>query len=337
MALRPIDNKAIHTCPIVVHMGYVRTGTTMHQRHIFAAHEDIHYIGKPFADGKVLKAFRNLACQDWATFDEHGSYEVMRESALPRFQNARCVVLSDEIILSPYSVEIGTVLMRLQRAFGDIKALVTIREQFTAFQSWIEHVMPKREYGSIDSLLRYHLKFKNTQKSLLSFLDYYAYYDFLRTKLGKDRVLMLPYELIRADKQLYCELLAKFLNVSQQSIVDRLNSAPMINSGQARWEIAFENFRKHHTFKAGHPMLDRFGKAFFRTFPIGGRRIDAKMQELRAIFTKEFAPKNVPLRKALLDDIGVDIAGLGYSLPKHASSKIQIAGAKMRTADSWLA
>ena len=160
------------TCPVVVQMGYVRTGTTMHQRHLFAGHENIHFIGKPFGDRKLLDAFRNLACQDWATFDEEESYRIIRDSALLRPHDARCIVLSDEIILSPFSVEFGTVLARLQAALGEIKALVTIREQFSTFKSWIEHVMPKTEYGSINSLVRYHLKFKNTQNSFLPFLNY---------------------------------------------------------------------------------------------------------------------------------------------------------------------
>jgi len=314
-------------------MGYVRTSTTMHQRHLFAGHEQIHFIGKPFAERKVLDAFRNLACQDWATFDEEESYRIIRGSALRRPHDARCIVLSDEIVLSPFSVELGTVLARLQAALGEIKALVTIREQFGTFRSWIEHVMPKPEYGSISSLLHYHLKFKDTHNSFLPFLDYYAYYDFLRTKLGSDRVLMLPYELIRADNALYCERLAKFLNVSQQSIADRIKSAPMLNSGLSPSEIAFENFRKYCSFKAGHPGLDRFGKAVFRMFPFGSRKIGAKMQELNAIFTEEFAPKNLLLRQALIDDIGVDIAELGYALPKHAVLENRGAGVNTRAAD----
>ena len=112
---------------VIVHMGYVRTSTTMHQRYVFARHGNIHYLGKPFSNEKVMKAFRDLSCRDTATFDEKESYRILRESAVPRAKSSvSCVLLSDEIMLSQLSTDIDVVLGRLRSAFGEIKVLLTV-------------------------------------------------------------------------------------------------------------------------------------------------------------------------------------------------------------------
>lgn len=42
----------------------------MHHRCVLPRHENIYYLGKPFANAGIIEAFRNLACRDTSTFDE---------------------------------------------------------------------------------------------------------------------------------------------------------------------------------------------------------------------------------------------------------------------------
>jgi hypothetical protein len=312
--------------PFIIHMGYVRTSTTMHQQRIFAGHENIHYLGKPFPDDKVMAAFRKLACQDAAHFDKLGCYGVLREATKPvGSASIACVLLSDEIVLSQFSTDIEIVLGRLQSVFGDIKVLLTIREQFETFRSWCEHVLDKNEYGCLDTITNYHYKFRDTKDSLIAFLDYYRMFSFLRDKVGKERILMLPYELMRSQPVKYSNLLADFLGVRRESVLGRLRAASVENARGTAGYIRFVDFKKRYLFHRRHDRLDKAGTALFDRFPFNRRRIESSMEKLRRSFATEFASSNALLRDLLLDQIGVDIADFGYSLP--AASDVSYARA----------
>lgn len=306
---------------VVVHMGYVRSGTTLHQRKLFSGNKDIHYIGKPFDDESVLTAFRNLACSDTSTFDETESRKILQQrAALPPQSEASCVMLSDEILLSQFSTDMDVLLQRLQSTFGNIRVLLTIREQFQTFRSWCEHVLEKREYGCLETIMEYQYKFRFTKGSMISYLDYHSVLMFLCDKLGRDRVLMLPYELLLSDRQLYGALLADFLGVPRDSIEKRLSSAPVENARGTSSEIRFFDFKKRHLFPQRDRRLDRLGAKVFEYLPIRRGRTERLVLKLQDRFKDDFAVKNVALRRALLERIGVDIAALGYSLPPEADA-----------------
>lgn len=296
-------------------MGYVRTSTTMHQLQVFPRHPMIHYMGKPFADEKVLDAFRMLACSDTAQFDP-ACYAVLREAACPAIDaSVSCAVLSDEIILSMQGADIDIVTERLRSAFGDVKVLVTIRRQFDVFQSWAEHVLKKNEYGSMATIVEYHHKHRQTRDSILYYLDYHAFYEHLCAKLGAENVMFLPYELMRNDTPAYARLLADFLGVSVTPVNDAIASASIENQRRRRSDIAFTDFRKRHLSPRRHKTLDRIGSAAFRLLSLSGRSAARTLQQVRGELDREFAASNAPLRHALKERIAVDIADLGYALP----------------------
>jgi hypothetical protein len=296
-------------------MGYVRTATTMHQRHVFSQHENINFIGKPFPRPELMQAFRDLACQDEANFDGTAGNLLLKESAASSHNGHACTLLSDEIMLSPLAVDITILLSRLQDVFGEIKVLLTIRNQADTFQSWMEHVLKKSEYGRIDDMSRYHLKFKDTRDSMLNYLDYGRYYSFLSERLGKERVLALPFELMKQDLHAYCRILSNFLGVPAASLYDRISAAPIENARRSRKGIAWLDYRKSLYSGRASRKIDLLAQPLF---VISGRAAatEERLSQLRQRLIPIFSPKNIQLRRALLDDIGVDIAALGYPLPE---------------------
>jgi hypothetical protein len=300
----------------VIHLGYERTSTTMHQKHVFPNHERIRYLGKPFTDQGVRNAFYELTCHDAAHYDEVACRKALLASVRSSGAfSAACNILSDEIMLSPQSVDIDVLIRRLQTVFGDFKVIITIREQFELFRSWCEHVLFKHEYGSLESIIAYQLKFRTRRDSLLSFLDYYQYYSFLCDKLGRDQVLMLPYELLRRHPSTYANLLGNFLGISADLLIERINSAPRENSRRSMSDIAYYDFKKRHLSQRRRRIPDRAGKLLFWLLPINRQRVDRMMRDLQGTVSDEFAASNIRLRKALLDHLKIDIAELGYSLP----------------------
>ena len=61
--------------------------------------------------------------------------------------------------------------------------------------------------------MSYQYKFRHTKGSFISYLDYHSVLAFLDERLGRDRVLMLPFELLRSDQRAYVTLLSNFLGV----------------------------------------------------------------------------------------------------------------------------
>ena len=292
----------------------------MHQKHVFANHETIHYLGKPFTDQGVENAFYELACSDTAHYDEAACREFLLANVRPSgASSATSTILSDEVMLTPQSVDIDVLIRRLQAVFGDFKVLITIREQSEVLRSWCEHVLFKHEYGSLESIIAYQFKFRTYRDGLLSFLDYYQYYKFLCAKLGRDQVLMLPYELLRNRPDRYANLLGNFLGISGDLVAARINSAPRENSRRGMGDIAFYEFKKRHLSQRRRGILDRAGRLLFRLLPINRRRVERMMRDLQGTVRDEFAPRNVPLREALLEHLKIDIAELGYSLPLRSN------------------
>lgn len=302
--------------PLVIHLGYERTSTTMHQMHVFANHETIHYFGKPFASPELRSAFNELACNDTVHYDAAHCRKALL-AALPSAdgQRALCSILSDEVMLSPQAVDLDLLLNRLQSVFGDFKALLTIRKQSDLFRSWCEHVLFKDEYGPLETIAKYQMKFRSRPDSILNFMDYYKYYDFLSERLGKDRVLVLPYELLRTDPKRYASMLAGFLGASEDLIIRRINSSPRENSRRGITDIAYYDFKKRHLSPRRQRYLDAAGRRLFRYLPINRHKVERMMGELQKSIADEFAAKNAPLHRALIETMSIDIAKLGYSLP----------------------
>jgi hypothetical protein len=303
---------------VVLHMGYVRTATTTHQRHVFSAHEHIFYLGKPFPNDNLKLAFRNLVCRDEASFDPVTSNALLKKS-VEEGRSAACVLLSDEIMLGPAAVDISILLKRLREVVDDkIKVLLTIREQSDLFRSWAEHVLEKSEYSSLDVIARYHWKFRETRESLLSYLDYAKYYSYFCRALGRDQILALPFELMRSDLSTYCKILASFLGVSEQSMRRHFEGAPTENARGEKLQISFIDYKKRRSVLNPRRTLDLAALAIFQ-MSSGATRLQEQMQQLQRRLRLEFATKNRPLREALLRDIGVDIADLGYCVSKESS------------------
>lgn len=304
---------ASHQPSVVVHIGYSRTATTMHQRHIFPRLERVRYLGKPFADREAQAALWELACRENGAYDSAAVTErLLAVANMADSDKVSCILLSNELMTTPDALNITEVIDRLEKIFGPVKILITIREQFALFRSWLGNVLPKAAYGSLEAIIEQHSQFGDPKEARISCFDYYKCYDVVRQRVGEDRVLMLPFELIRTDAKSYSAFLGEFLGVPGDEVFQRLVSAPRENASIRPFEVSYLNFKKRFLTRKRYPNLDRVGGLFFRVTSLDQRRIERMMADLKIRVETEFAPRNVALRAALLDRLGVDIAKLGY-------------------------
>jgi hypothetical protein len=300
---------------VVVHMGYQRTGTTMHQQHIFPKLKGVSFLGKPFPEQAAQLAFRELACRDSANYDAEETKRILLGCvASARNEGARCMLISNEVMMATDSVDTRLLVERLRNVFGDFQALLTIRDQFDLFRSWCYHVLRKRTYPSLNSIIEENAEIRGTQRTLVSLLDYDRYYRFLGGLIGEENVLLLPFELIKHDRARYAELLGRYLGVSEQLVLEQLKVAPRENAKPTPGEAAFIDFRKQYLANKRRSRLDRVGAALFGLLPNSHRGAERKLEEVRARFANEFAPGNTALQAVMLKRTGVDLGELGYAV-----------------------
>jgi hypothetical protein len=226
--------------PVIVHMGYVRTSTTMHQRHVFPGHEKMLFVGQPFSDMRVKSAVKALIRCDSATYEPEATRECLMTAVRPAVaQGASSILISDERMLTPESVDISILVERLRDLFGGLKVLLTIRSQFDLFRSWCTHVLNKDNFGAIETIVEQHSRLRGSRSTTAAFLNYARYYDVLECAIGPDNVLVLPYELLRADRKRYSQLLGGFVGIPAETIEHRIATAPVENKNAAPHVIAF--------------------------------------------------------------------------------------------------
>lgn len=303
---------------VVIHAGYFRTGTTTHQRHIFPNIPGVHYVGKPFKERAVQQAFRKMVCQAVEEYDEERTRQVLPKAATPPDQaSARCTVISNELIISPEAQDLDVVFARAKSVFGPVRVLLTIRNQNELFKSWIGNVLPKASYGNLKEIVAQHSQFGDPRVSRISYLDFARYYEQIAELVGKDNVLILPFELLRKNPDAYASAMGRFLGVSGDAISQVLQTMPQENPSPRISHLAYVDFKKRYFSPRRHLTLDRYGSFVFRMLSLNQGRFNKVYRELREQIDAEFAPRNVALRTIVKDRIGIDIADLGYALPEQ--------------------
>src|ERR1051326_512694 len=139
--------------PIIIHIGYPKTGTTTLQSGFFARHPEIHSIGKPHftADGEFI-----LRCltQPNISRDELQSAAAR---CLNRPKAGQVTVLSHEGLAQAryYDVEFGMPLPdRIVQIFGAAKIMIGIRSQVPWLESLYLHKLQPDRYTSFESFAR---------------------------------------------------------------------------------------------------------------------------------------------------------------------------------------
>ena len=122
--------------PLVLHIGYHKTGTTFLQNNIFSKHKDIFYLGQPFRNSNIANAIREFKFQHDLNFDSN----VIRDKIYKEIKNYSDVLLNTKrlIMISLESLHSGeewfgrnivTMSYRLKDTFPDAKIILGIRSQ----------------------------------------------------------------------------------------------------------------------------------------------------------------------------------------------------------------
>lgn len=182
--------------PVLLHVGYHKTGTTFLQTGLFR--DPANGFTAPWTSGEIRQAL--VAPTDFE-FDPACASEAFAAGRERAAAEGKVAVVSDERLSgSPHAggYDTATIARRLAATFPGAPVLVGIREQRQAVLSlWKQYV---RDGGGAS--LRSYLHPRNPYELpqfRFSHLEYHHAVGLYRELFGLDRVLVLPFEVLASD------------------------------------------------------------------------------------------------------------------------------------------
>lgn len=190
----------------VIHTGFPKTGTTWLQDNLLAQNSGFLCIGKPYLTSPKFRGFLNrLATENdflfsaqkyQMEFEEH-FLEANKYDITSRVRIISYELLSGEIYSGKGAKE---ALDRIHAIFGNVKILITIREQGAIIESLYKHYL--RAGGSLH--IREFLYRKNSpavdefgNQNVFDKYSYDRYIQYCQKLFGRDKVKVVPFELLR--------------------------------------------------------------------------------------------------------------------------------------------
>ncbi|MDQ1351674.1 MAG: hypothetical protein QG657_1979 [Acidobacteriota bacterium] len=272
--------------PIVLHVGFSKTGTTTLQQHLFSRHSQVHYLGKPYADDALKTLVHRLIMQESLVYDPTPLKNYLDKEIQKNINPVKKVILLSEEMLLSYSKarDKGLVAQRLKEAFPSAKVLLTIRDQFELLKAaylsrgrQLSYVPPK--YSGLHVTFRewLALAFENIERSYLGHADYFKTIDYYARLFGKNRVCVLLLEELIHTPAEYAEKLSNFLGIAADETRELL-AEKHANRGISRFQLEFEALRSRwYPFSRSY-LISKLLKIYLNLTKNARRKQDAEVK-----------------------------------------------------------
>lgn len=310
-------NQAI--VPVVLHVGYPKTGTTTLQKNVFPLHPDIEYLGKyipsfQYCDNTLSVQMDALLHQgslvplDLSSLKVH--VDLIRHSS-----NRKVILLSSESMIHPDANDLATVAKRLKEVFGPCHIWITIREQISALLSFYWMHGRHGQYLTIAGLydnenLSFPLSFSKwielqkraPEKNFIGTLRYDKVVDLYRHVFGSDQVSVLMYETLLTDPDGYISQVSEILGVDCQTMMQLSRGQHENRSSAIAKPWAVQDATKALQNKKG----------FWGKFDLPWHRREdvSTLNNLIADLRGEYSAGNVRLSKQM----ALDLAAYNYAI-----------------------
>jgi hypothetical protein len=311
-----VEVGAATSAPLVIHPGFVKTATSTLQKHVFARHPGIHFLGLPAPLPELEWAIRHICQADSVDYDPARLCGVIGES-LASAPTGAVPLISYENLALHESKDKGLVADRLAALFPAARILFTIRRQEDLVLSWyltkLRVRIKRKAYIPFEEW--YWLETREPWNSILDDLRYGRTIGHYAARFGAERIMVLPFELLVHEPHVFAERAAGFIGVDSRLFSEFL-AGKRENSAMSRRYLFFW---KHFS----HLLPRRLVRKWARRMPMHeGARAQIEMpQRIRDHIGAMVAEDNAVLAARF----GVDLAVWGYSLTQP-SPVLPIAG-----------
>jgi len=291
----------------VIHIGGNKTASTLFQRHLFAVHPKIAYIGEDCTNYKEInQTLALLIHEDDSFYNETAAREIFKQT--PNQPEKKVLVFSCEDIMGTRHPSVCA--RRLKNLMPEAQVTMVIRNQLTVWRSWyINHgaylkLVPRRywrRYVGFDEWLEYCFSFP--YQTPVEAMNYNRYYDTFSKFFGAANMRVIVYEDLKTNPQKFFDEWADILDLSTRELKDYLsNKSERPRNSQRRfkyhqWSAYAPEFFKKNVESLLEKWLDR-GKPAEIAIP------DKWIQQINSYYG--------PGNKALAEKTNLDIKTLGY-------------------------
>jgi translation initiation factor 2 beta subunit (eIF-2beta)/eIF-5 len=199
--------------PVLVHVGFHKTATTFLQKAFFDNNQlGFYQYQRLQCSNLVHKKLASLGPFDKLSSD---TINELHQFAKDAAEKGLLGIISHER-LSGYPASGGfdskLILEHIKEIFPNAKILIIIREQISLIQSVYSQIITDGGGYSLSDFLRYSLEPATVRipQFRLSFYEFDKYISYCHTLFGKERVLVLPYELLRENYQDFLDKIGFF-------------------------------------------------------------------------------------------------------------------------------
>lgn len=296
---------------MIIHPGFIKTGTTSLQEFLFFAHPQIHAFGHPHGthvDVRISQALRRIEGFD----DDPQELRSALSTALDACPAGHVSVLSDETLTADPHLT-ATVARRVHQQFPQARILFTIRRQEDMIRSFYGRhgrVLFNAPAPYRDRHVRFEAwldhAYRNRPAGVLGVADYERSIEIYRTLFGAERIAIVLLEQWKADPQAFADRLSAILGVDAAATGQLLGNRRTHGQETVRY-VHYDRLRKR--FPAVSRMathlpvgLRSLGSGFLRrgdtqgnTFPSGWpERLDDLYREGNRKLAEQYG---LPLRE----------------------------------------
>jgi len=296
---------------LLVHIGYHKTGTTWLQERLFTGSDT--GFTRPWDSSVIRTAF---VLPDHFEFDPVEATEIFAPGRSEATALGLVPVISDERLSgSPHAggYDSTTIADRLAAAFTEARVLIVIREQRGAIYAMYQQFV--RDGGSTP-LAKYLAPRAPAEIPQFRFA-HYEYHHLIAhyfTLFGRDRVLVLPFELLRTDPRGFVQKICSFAGTIYPASVDL---APLYEAWGALTIAAKRQANRllvRNALNPSAPLYVRDHEARFlkldRRLP---RRWSARIEHRERELTDELVGERYAASNRTTSDLlGTDLATYGY-------------------------
>ena len=233
---------------MVIHPGFIKTGTTSLQDFLFFVHPRIHALGHPHRQGvdvRISQALRRIEGFD----DDPQELRSALATALEACPDGHVPVLSDETLTADPHLT-ASVARRLHHHFPQARILFTIRRQEDMIRSFygrhgrvlVNVPTPYRDRHVRFAAWLEHA-YRNRPAGVLGVADYQRTIEIYRTLFGAERIAILLLEQWTADPQAFADRLSAILGIDAATTRQLLDNRRTHGQESARY-VHYDRLRK---------------------------------------------------------------------------------------------
>lgn len=295
---------------IVVHPGMVRTGTSTLQRHVFARHSGLQFLGLPAPSAGLEWAVAHL-CQADSIHLQAARLRDELEAAIAAAAPGRTLLISYENYALYKSKDKGLVANRILALFPNAEIVFTLRRQEDLIVS--RYLTDLRQRIKLKSFIAfddwYWFGFREAYRTIFDDLHYFRLLDYYADLFGRSRVQAILFEELKDDPDAFSDRFAGVLGI------DAGEFRALLRGQRENASMSQAYLRFWRDF--GHLVPRRIARDLSRKMDRRGgapARIELT-DEMRAHLAGLYGEGNA----RLADRFGVDIARYGYSLSREGA------------------